>query len=288
MPETPIEKKLEIKDVLSLIDKANETFCYEVWVPSLNKYVMFREINTSQQKRLIKSIIDSPIYNTEFIFALHQIIKENCADNIDVGQLNIIDKLFISIAMRSVSISDTFEVEVVIDDKTTVKKSIILSELIKNIKDKVKLPESTTIQDDKGILSLTCGIPSILTEYKLERELRNTGLNRQSVDTPEQMRDAVGEAYITEIVKFITGLNIKSGDTINKIDFNTLDFSNRIKLLEKLPVKLVEKLIKYIDSVRQELDKVTLLKFDIEKDGKIETVERKLTVDGGFFTNSSA
>ena len=71
------ETKLEsLESVLDLMDRVNETFAYGVWVPSLNKEIMFREINTSQQKRLIKSVIDSPIYHTEFIFTLRQILKE--------------------------------------------------------------------------------------------------------------------------------------------------------------------------------------------------------------------
>jgi hypothetical protein len=53
-----------------MMNRANETFVYEVPIPSLKRKVMFREVNTSQQKRLIKAIIDSPAYNTEFIFAL--------------------------------------------------------------------------------------------------------------------------------------------------------------------------------------------------------------------------
>ena len=38
----------------AMMDRVNEVFSYEIWIPSLKKNVMFREINTSQQKRLIK------------------------------------------------------------------------------------------------------------------------------------------------------------------------------------------------------------------------------------------
>ena len=79
MPEQNNSVK-NINDILNVMNRANEVFSYEIWIPSLQKDVMFREMTTSQQKRLIKSVIDSPIYNTEFIFAISQIIKENCAE----------------------------------------------------------------------------------------------------------------------------------------------------------------------------------------------------------------
>ena len=39
------EKQVEsLGNVLDLMDRVNETFAYGIWVPSLNKEVMFREI----------------------------------------------------------------------------------------------------------------------------------------------------------------------------------------------------------------------------------------------------
>ena len=130
MSEERVQEKMgSIDEVLGLMDRVNEVFAYEVWVPSLKRNVMFREINTNQQKRLIKAIIDSPIYNTEFIFALRKVIKENCSDpEVNVDELTIIDKLIIALKMRSVSVSDTLELKVPIDDeKIRVKKCKVVS-----------------------------------------------------------------------------------------------------------------------------------------------------------------
>ena len=107
-----VEQTFKIEDVLNIVKKVNDTFAYEVFIPSLNKSILFREINTSQQKRLIKAIIDSPVFNTEFIFTLRQIIKENCVDEkLDIDQLTILDKFIISLIMRSVSVGNSYEVE---------------------------------------------------------------------------------------------------------------------------------------------------------------------------------
>ena len=61
-----VEKKMDVKDILDAINKVNDKNVYAVYVPSLKTDVMFREMNTKQEKMLIKTIVDSPVYNTEF------------------------------------------------------------------------------------------------------------------------------------------------------------------------------------------------------------------------------
>jgi hypothetical protein len=278
--------QVDLKDVLGLIDRANESFCYEVWVPSLKKNIMFREINTSQQKRLIKAIIDSPLYNTEFIYVLKQVIDENCADtSVITDKLTIIDKMFIAIAMRSTSVSDLLEFQIPVAEGKTVQRGISLIELIKKTKENVTIPESLNITDEKGIFTIECSIPTIATEYNFEKEVRGK-MTQNNPETPEQIREVIGDMFMAELVKYINTLTIKVNDTINKIDFNSLDFINRIKLTEKLPVKVVEKLVEFGEKVRNEIDKIVVIKFDQEIDGKVQTIERRLSIDANFFINS--
>lgn len=285
--ETSVKTVEDLDKILNTMNRVNETFAYEVWIPSLNKEIMFREINTSQQKRLIKSIIDSPVYNTEFIFTLRQILKENCIDTkINVDELTILDKLFIAIKMRSVSIGDAVEIEITGEDDKPITRGIGLTKIIDSAKKKINVPKPKNIKDDSGVYTVECSIPSILTEYKLEDELRK---NSEEVDinSPEKLRQTIGDAFIGEVVKYIKSITIEDKDETLKFVFDdNVSFRNRIALVEKLPTKLLEKVVSYINEVKVELDKVVLINVEVERDGKKEKVEERLTIDGSFFTYS--
>tara|TARA_R110000824_G_scaffold81550_2_gene204967 strand:+ start:9025 stop:9891 length:867 start_codon:yes stop_codon:yes gene_type:complete len=288
MSEESVKNEMgNLEDVLGIMDRVNEVFSYEVWVPSLKKNVMFREINTNQQKRLIKAIIDSPVYNTEFIFALRKVISENCVDSkIDVDSLTILDKLLISMKMRSVCVGDVIELEIPTGDgDKSVKRGISLEKLIGDIRKTVNLPDVETYTDDRGIYQLECGIPTILNEYNLETEMRTTSESRD-INNYDELRQSVGDVFIGEIAKYVRGLSITEGDKTTKIDLNALSFRNRIALIEKIPERITKDVIKYIEKTKLELDKVTLVKVDIGTKDTPDIKEEKFAIDGGFFTSS--
>lgn len=283
-----VKKELEvntvagnIEDVLNLMSRVNEVFTYGVWIPSLNREVMFREINTSQQKRLIKSLIDSPVYNTELIFTLRQILKENCADpKIDIDNLTILDKLFIVIKMRMISIGDVIEV----DFGNNNVRGFSLEGILDKAKKDIIAPSPKEFNIEP--YTVYCSIPSILTEYRLEDEMRRN-VDEVKVESNSEIRAMIGDAFIGEIVKFIDRLDIKDGDKITRINLNDISFRNRIALIEALPIKLIEQVISYITEIRKELDKVVLISTTVVKDGKEEKLEERLNINGSFFTSSS-
>lgn len=284
---TQNNKSKDINEIINLMNRVNETFGYGIWIPSLNKEVMFREITTAQQKRLVKAVIDSPVYNTEFIFAINQIIKENCIEKIDIDELTILDKLFICLKMRAVSISDTLELEFKHDEKE-LKRGISLNKVYEEAKEKfpVEKLKTFTIKDDK--YEIICGMPTLKVEYSLERELRN---NTQDIEIKDiqTMRNVVGDVYITELVKFIKQINVTVDDEqVMKIDFNdNINCRNRIAIIENIPTKVIDKVIKYINDIKTELSKLTLISFTVkDKDGNDKEIKEGITIDGNFFINS--
>lgn len=276
-----------LEDVLNLIDRVNEVFSYEVWVPSLKRNVMFREINTNQQKRLIKAIIDSPVYNTEFIFALRQIIKENCAEKeIDTDKLSILDKLMIAMKMRSVSVGDVLELKIPIGEgKEPLRRGVSLTKLLDDLKNNVNIPVVEVFTDENNVYELKCSIPTILNEYKLEHELRENSESREIKDYDE-LRQSIGSVFVGEIAKYVNELSIAEKDKKTKIDLDNLSFKNRIALLEKLPEKVTKNVVKYIEKVKKELDKVTLVKVNIGTEDEPQIKEETFAIDGSFFTSS--
>lgn len=288
-----IKTTKSLDEILNKIDNTNKGFAYETWIPSLNKHIMFKEITTSQQKRLIKSIIDSPVYNTEFIYTLREIIKENCVeDDINIDDLNIIDKLFISLKMRIMSIGKSIEVP--IDEDSEIKVNIdldkVLSEAIKNIKS----IKDKKIKSQTGVYEVTCGVPSIRDEYQLEREFRpnptEEDINIESID---KLRKTMGDVFIGEVSKYIKCLDIIESEEISQINLEGISFKNRIQLIEKLPTRLLEDIIKYINEIKKQFDSVTLLDVsykdkDPNDENKIidKKTEVRLSIDGTFFTIS--
>jgi len=284
MSENVQQKTASINDILKMVSRANETFVYEIYVPSLGKKLMFREINTSQQKRLIKSIIDSPAFQTEFIFALRQIIKENCVDEgINVGSFNIFDKMVIAMTMRAMSISNDLDLQFQEDDNATpIKIRINLKDLVdKAVKD-IHV-EPAIIKDDQNVFEIMCSLPTIDDEFNLESELRS---NVKSIEIKgeNELRQTVGEVFTNEIVKYIKQVNIKNKDTneIIELDLKNLKFTDRLAILNKIPAKVNNKIIQYINSVNKEFEKILL--FSQEKDGK--KMEQRLRIDASFFTVS--
>lgn len=274
------EKTGTINDVLDILNRAQESFGYEIFIPSLQKNVMFRQINTNQQKRLLKSIIDNPAYNTEFIFTFKQIIEENCIEKIDFNQLTIYDKLIIALTMRSMSIGDDYEVTFTTDNNQTANLVLSLKALCDKALSEINIT-STTISDEQGKIQIKCDIPTIWEEYKLEHELHKNV--KTNIKTDSELRETLGEVFINEIVKYIRALEIKNeNDEIIEIDMQTMTFKERIKIIDNLGAKLTKEILKYMKTVNEEFAKVTIVKLD--HNGK--TYEERLKIDAGFFTPS--
>ena len=272
----------ELQQALQTIQRINNTFAYEIWVPSLSRNVMFKEINTSQQKRLLKSIIDSEVHNTEFISTIYNIIKENCDDTeVDIDGLSIIDKLFICLKMRSVSISNDINLEFVSkhDEDIQFKAKIDLEKIIKAGIKKIK-HESEVVIKDHGF-DITCRVPSILTEFTLENELRKNTQDLE-IDNVEELRESIGDKFIGEVSKYIA--KIQPSDSEDVIDITTFSFKDRIELIESLPSKCLSSVIAYMNQVNKDIDSVTIYKHTFKhEDGKKEVFEHTLSIDSNFF-----
>jgi hypothetical protein len=284
MSENQSVKQIQsLDEVLKTMKRVNESFAYEVWIPSISDTLRFKEINTAQQKRLVKSVIDSEVYKTEFIGALRDIIKENCADDINTDDLTVIDKLCIALHMRAISIGGTLDLEIPIpgEEVATMQYSVDLNEILDKLKSVVSTPETITVEDGTGKYSIKCSVPSIGTEYKLERELR-TDKEEEAIATAEELRNLLGDVFSSEICKYVSALTVQGEDGVMDINLSGITFKDRIKIIEQLPIKVIKEVMSFIEKVKQEINKITII--NVEIDGQ-ESFERRLDVDSGFFTN---
>ena len=274
-----------IDQITRIIKKKDVAYASHYAVPSLNKTVPFNEINTSQQKRLVKSVIDSPVYNTEFIYTFREILRENCQEPlVDIDSLTILDKLVLALGLRIKSIGSNVDIEIETKANKKVNVSLDIEKILQLALASVQNISNEIIED--SYFRIECNVPSIGTEFKLERELRNKTGNIE-IENIEELRKTVGDAFISEIVKYIGAVSVKVQDEGQEekmvpVEWQSFNYVDRIKVIETFKMGLLKNVLNYINNVRKEIDKIELVKFEFEG----ETYERRLSIDGGFFTIS--
>lgn len=264
-----------VQDVLHLIKGLDVTSSFDVYISSLKRNIKFKQLNTEQFKRLLKTVIDSPIYNTEFITTINNIIKENCLEkDINIANFNILDKLLIVVKTRIESVDSNFtfnfsKEEIEENNLPEPTYSINLAEFyndfVKN--EPVFLPETFNHET----ISITCSLPTINTENKLEKELHKN--IKIEISSPEELRNTLGDAFINEISKYISSLKINE----NEINLEQISFKDRVKVIEQLPTIIINKTLKYIEKYKKTISVITTHKIP-----KTE-FEKEIPLDATFF-----
>ena len=250
-----------VQDVLQLLKALDQTNSFEVYLPSLQRSVLFKQLNTEQLKKILKTIIDSPIHNTEFIITFNSIIKDNILDDsVNVEELNVFDKTLILIKTRIESISPEYTFNLNDEEK------VQLEEFKVNVADVYnKFIKSSPVYSTEVVKSNNCeleiSLPTLETENKLEKELyKNVKLE---ITTPAELRNTIGETFINELTKYI--VSIKVNESI--IDLNQHNFKTRIKLVEQLPTTCINGVLKFIERYKDLLKPlITHSSAGVEKD----------------------
>lgn len=254
-----------IQSVLQLLKELDKSNSFEVYLPSLQKAVPFKQLNTEQLKKLLKTVIDSPIHNTEFITTFNAVIKENILDmSINVEELNVFDKLLILIKTRIESISPEYtfilsEEEIAQLETNEKNFTVNLKHAYESFISQLPTFDQETIKS--GTYEITASLPTLQTENKLEKELyKNVKLE---ISTPEELRNTIGDTFINELTKYISLLKIN--DT--EVDLNALTFKNRIKIVEQLPTSAINGVLKYVEKYKNNIKPLaTYSKGALEKD----------------------
>ncbi len=271
-PETTAEptKNISYTAALDLLTQISNTSKYAVWIPSLDKEVYFRELNIGQQKEILQAIVDSPFYRTRFITTFYKIIKENFAGSEVLDLFTIYDKQLILLKTRIECFGVIYNME---------GRQIDLSELYE--KAKISLPNIPKTLECDSDISIDVLLPTIKTEFDLETEFRKNA-EVSDVNDTNSLRKTLGELFISEITKYIAKIKIK--DSI--IDFSKLkSFKNRIDILEKMPNKVIQNVIEFIDEKKQLIDNVTTITVpNTEKEG---TTTETINMDSTFFSIGS-
>lgn len=250
-----------VQDVLLLLKELDQTNSFEVYLPSLQRSVSFKQLNTEQLKKILKTIIDSPIHNTEFIVTFNSIIRDNILDKtINFEELNIFDKTLILIKTRIESISPEYAFILNDEEKNLLNEfKVDVSECYN------KFIKSSPVYNTETVSGSNCellvSLPTLLTENKLEKELYNNV--KLEITTPTELRNTIGETFINELTKYIVSIKVNE----STIDLNQHNFKTRIKLVEQLPTTCINGVLKFIERYKDLLKPlITHSNMGVEKD----------------------
>jgi len=235
----------------------NLTAQYDIFVPSLNRKIKFKGLNTKQQKEAVKSALETGFIGVSFSNFLNTIIKDNTCENVE---FLLTDKNYILTCLRVLSLSKDIKI-----DNTAIDFSFILDNNTA-LPDQLKQRE---INDNN--LKVNLQIPSLTKDTEINRET----VKKIGQDKNESLsKEAVGEMFINELVKYINKISIDNNSKIVELNFKDITFEQKVQLVEKLPLTLNSKIFDYINEVRNFEKNVFI------KDGK----QLDLTIDPSFFT----
>lgn len=106
---------------------------------------------------------------------------------------------------------------------------------------------STTIESDN--IKATIGLPTIKVENQTNNEIYKNVKPTDLTDDSKVLEEFVGNAFLAEITKWIIQLEINN----TALEYKSLSFDKKMKVLESLPASLVEKVVSYIEETKQRI-----------------------------------
>jgi hypothetical protein len=262
---------LNFDEALNLINKISEEFKVEVWVPSLCKSIWFKELDAKQQKKFFSIIVDESIYASQFSSVFYEILKSNLIETDDfkyndLELLDIIDKSCIAICFRK-QISN--KLKVVFDKDKNISTEILLDDIISKFK---TLKYKKSIQIENVPIKVELYIPTIKEEAEYDLEV-SKNLNKNSTKTDKEIKNIVIDAFLTETSKYINKISISTQD----INFKSLTLNQKIKITEKIPAVILQKILDSASNWKKTVDEVLTVKH--------EDYTATIAIDGILFLN---
>jgi hypothetical protein len=217
---------------LNTLDSLSKSF--EIFIPSLNRKVKFKGLNTKQQKDAVKSALEKATAGVSFSLLLNSILRENIQEPVD---LLLSDRSYIAVCLRVLSLSSTYKKE-----NETVNLDFVLNN---NLPLPTELKTSEIVVDN---IKITAAIPSLSRDNSINIESKKK--LAPLPDNDDLPKEAVGELYINELTKYIDKVDINNNGNVVSIVFDELNLAQKTQLVEKLPLTINTKLIEFINSAK--------------------------------------
>jgi len=262
---------MDFNKALEALNQASESFTVDAWIPSLQRDVTFKQLDAKQQKDLLGSVMDTSIYNTSFVKAFYNILKNNSlTENIDVDKFTLIDKISVGLSLKN-EISD--EIIVFFDNKKEISKKFKIKPIIDSLKTYIQ-PEPVILESKNDLYSIKVEVlyPTVKAEYDYDTQYKGNK-KTEDVKSTEDVQNIVADAFIGETSKYINNFWLND----NEINSNSLTVNQKIKLIEKFPSLLIQKVLEQISLWKENVDKI----LTVEHEG----YKKVISVDSLIFFN---
>ena len=248
-----------VSDILKQLDTLNQATGIDIFIPSLNKTVKFKNLTLKQQKDLLKASVDETLTKLSFIVNFYSIIKDSILDTLNINTLYTFDRPAIAIALRAKGLDSNYTVE---------EDVIDLNDLLKQISE-----IDASQQQLKSIVEIeNLTVELEVPHLDVDRDISSVAVNKLNNTQERDIKTLVGELFIHEIIKFIKTVTFKTETGDQSISFNGLRVEDKISIIEKFPSTLTSKVLEFIKTYRDFEAKFTTL-----GDTNIE-------IDGSFFS----
>lgn len=251
---------------IQALDAISESLTYDVLLPSIQKTLTFKQLNTQQFNKIIAAYTsNNQHFNKEFVNILQ---KNLLTEYILLKDINLFDYVYLILDTKKACLADEFTIffseDEVINYNLPPSKVYSITEYLETRKDILLVPPLTI--ETTGF-TVTCSLPTIFKEV-------------QTVISPYQ--DTEKEKYIeyillATIAKYIDSISIEN----NVFNFNEHDLNTNIKILERLPSHAISRIIKTIEKIKTPLIQLTTLDIK-DKDNNI-ILQKEIPLLGDLF-----
>jgi len=257
MPEELLDNitPLNFNDALEALNTASNSFQVEVWVPSIQKFVIFKEVDAKQQKNLLNAAIDTSIYTSDFVKTFFDILKQNYIkndDEVNLENFTVEDKAAIAIALRN-QISSDLNIKFSDDVIAKVDLKPIL-EKFKNYKSPTS--EIVDLQSNTVKMSVKISTPTIKKELEFDNNFSKEYKKADEIKNNKELRNLISEAFICEITKYIDSVTVNNAEFL----FETLTFNQKIKIIEKFPSGILQKILEKVSDWKTPFNEILTVK----------------------------
>jgi hypothetical protein len=266
------EQILDFASALNELNKVVDSFKFDIWIPSLGSYQTFKPLDGKQQKEILGAAVNVSVYNSSFIKAFYNIIKENivCDNKSIIDSFNLIDKAAIALGLRS-KISN--KLNIFFDEKKEIVRDIDIQPIIDGFKSYTPPKDLIfTTNNEEYNLQVIVSYPTIKKEYDYDNQFK-VDKKPDDIKTTEDVEKIVTNAFIGETCKYIKSISINS----QEIGFDNLTAEQKTKLIEKLPSSLIQKVVDQITVWKTELDKILTV--------SVNNAKQVISIDSVLFLN---
>lgn len=227
-----------VNDIISQINTLKSEEKISVLIPSTGKTLEFSPINVKQQKNLLKQTLGGVFSLPELLAEFNEIVLQSCKTASD--DLMVYDRYAVLLELRKNAYGPIIEINGKTYDINSLPKGDKVSQGLnesevtyKSLKVKVKTP---TLKTDTSFIKKSAADNK---KNKIEDE-----------------KELISGMYVLELAKYIDVITFND----EELSFTSLPLSEKIRVVENLPLSLNQKILNFISKVRDYENK--LITFD--------------------------